>query len=618
MALTDDPLGTIEVSIARESGDQDITVPSGALLTFDSSNYSTPQTVTLQAADDEDKLNGVARIIVTADGFLSATLTALEEDDEPYPNVLFVDDDAAGAGTGMTWNDAFTDLQQALEAIASKENFQFNEIRVAQGDYTPAPPSGNRAATFQLINGVAVKGGYAGIIDPNPNTRDAELYATILSGDLNGDDTPEPDSPSRDENSYHIVTANGADMTAVLDGVTITGGNADGTFPGGSGAAFFNNQGSPTLIGCTFTANSAADSGAAIYNSQAEPTLINCDFIANSSTNNGGAIFNYDSSAALTNCTFEDNSSATGGAMFNLAASAPTLTYCTFRGNEAAHGGAIYNQSSNPALTYCLLTENSASNSAGAIFNSDSSPTLTNCVVNLNSSGFSGGGLFNSAASSPVLTNCLISANSAQNQGGAIFNSDAGPLLINCTLSGNTASVTGGMFNFNDSSPTVTNSIFWKNTHDYGTNEFAQIYTDSGTPTVTFSCIQDEDPNDSYIPFGGSDNNNMDDDPRFAQDPDDGGDGWGDDPDTPDSDESANDEYGNLHILSGSPCIDAGNNAALPNDTADLDDDGDTMEPIPFDLDRIPRLFDDPAAPDSGSGTPPLVDMGAYELVLIM
>ena len=62
-----------------------------------------------------------------------------------------------------------------------------------------------------------------------------------------------------------------------------------------------------------------------------------------------------------------------------------------------------------------------------------------------------------------------------------------------------------------------------------------------------------------------------------------------------------------------SPCIDAGENAAVPSDILDLDNDSDTAEPLPYDLDGNPRFIDDPATTDSGSGVPPIVDMGAYE-----
>lgn len=58
---------------------------------------------------------------------------------------------------------------------------------------------------------------------------------------------------------------------------------------------------------------------------------------------------------------------------------------------------------------------------------------------------------------------------------------------------------------------------------------------------------------------------------------------------------------GEYELHAGSPCIDAGNNpAALP---------------LPgLDLAGAPRFFDDPATADTGVGSAPLVDMGAYEL----
>jgi hypothetical protein len=52
-------------------------------------------------------------------------------------------------------------------------------------------------------------------------------------------------------------------------------------------------------------------------------------------------------------------------------------------------------------------------------------------------------------------------------------------------------------------------------------------------------------------------------------------------------------------------------------DTLDLDGDGNTTEPIPFDLAGRPRFTDDPYAIDTGEGTPPIVDMGAYERLFI-
>jgi len=71
------------------------------------------------------------------------------------------------------------------------------------------------------------------------------------------------------------------------------------------------------------------------------------------------------------------------------------------------------------------------------------------------------------------------------------------------------------------------------------------------------------------------------------------------DPDGPDNNTSTilDNDY---RLMAFSSCIDAGDNTAVPA--------GFTL-----DLDQLPRFVDDPAVPDTGHGSPPIVDMGAYE-----
>jgi hypothetical protein len=70
-----------------------------------------------------------------------------------------------------------------------------------------------REATFQLVNGVSLKGGYAGLGEPDPNERAINKYETTLSGDLDGDDGSNFDD--YDENSYHVVTGSSTDETTI-------------------------------------------------------------------------------------------------------------------------------------------------------------------------------------------------------------------------------------------------------------------------------------------------------------------------------------------------------------------------------------------------------------------
>lgn len=171
--------------------------------------------------------------------------------------------------------------------------------------------------------------------------------------------------------------------------------------------------------------------------------------------------------------------------------------------------------------------------------------------------------------------------------------------FLNCIFSNNTTSYSGGGLLATDSNPTLKNCILWGNSDEGGTDESAQIHEDgTSTADVTYSCVQDDDPNDASVYPG---TGNIDDDPLFVN------------ADGPD--DVAGTEDDNLRLSDSSPCIDAGDNTAVPRDVADLDNDGNTVEQIPYDLDGNPRFLDEPGISDTGNGRCPIVDMGAYEFV---
>ncbi|MHC4355269.1 MAG: right-handed parallel beta-helix repeat-containing protein, partial [Planctomycetota bacterium] len=366
----------------------------------------------------------------------------------PEPIVYYVDDDATGANDGSSWADAYKCLQDALAAV------QYSDvIRVAQGTYKPDQrvmigrgglqiinSSGDRTETFQLISGVVIKGGYAGISEPDPDARDIAAYETILSGDLNGDDMPVANpsdllnEPTRAENSYHVVTGSNTNATAMLDGFTITAGNANGpTAADKRGGGMYNQGGSPMLIRCIFHSNNSmpplgigigADGGGAIYNTGGSLALTQCTFTENNSARDGGGMFNINSRPTVTHCTFSGNSTdISGGGMYNNQSS-PAVVNCIFTGNSAQRGGGMRNaRNSNPTLANCVFTGNWAETrrrpgdivGGGAMANKNSRPTLTNCTFSGNSADTRGGGMFNSDNSNPVLSNCIVWGNVVQN-----------------------------------------------------------------------------------------------------------------------------------------------------------------------------------------------------------
>jgi parallel beta-helix repeat protein len=421
-----------------------------------------------------------------------------------------VDVDAAGANNGTSWENAYKYLQDAL--IEADSALKPVEIRVAEGIYTPDSNStdpngsGDRIATFQLINDVSLKGSYAGFGQPDPNKRDPNTFESILSGDLDGNDIDVNDpcellnEPTRAENSYTIVTGSRTDANAVLDGFIVTGGNANILPPPPGiplppnflyqGGGLFNNGGSPTLTYCTFSRNSAF-LGGGIYDYNSSPTLTNCTFSENLAYWSSGGMYNIGSSnPTLTNCTFNNNYKSAmyniesspsvtnsifsrnwtddyGGGILNYKSS-PTVTNCTFADNTADHGGGMCNwDESSPTITNCTFSGNIAAGEnavGGGMYNYISSPTLTNCIFTHNSADEYGGGMYNWDHSSPIVTNCTFNDNTASYSGGGIYNWDnCSPTLINCTISSNHARAGGGMGNYS-SDPTLTNCTITGNT----------------------------------------------------------------------------------------------------------------------------------------------------------
>ncbi len=413
-------------------------------------------------------------------------------------NIVFVDQDAPGNNSGVDWYNAYNDLQQALMMA-----WYGDQIRIAGGTYKPGTA---RTDAFQLLNTVGLHGGYAGYGQPDPDAYDVQLYQTILSADIGT-------AGNNSDNCYHVFyhpSGTDLDSSAVLDGVTITAGNANGPSPDCHGGGMYNFSSSPTVTNCTFTDNTAGTYGGAMYNcAVSSPIVTSCTFITNTATY-AGAMYNSASNPTVIDCEFTGNTAENyGGAIFNFAASIPIVINSIFIDNSAARGGGIYNNSSASTVLSSKFMHNAAENSGGGIYNSMSDSTITNCI---------------------------FSANSADNTGGAIYNYSASPTVTNAAFSYNTAEgACGGIYNYGSSSPVITNCILWNNTDP-------QIDNDNGYgfPVVTYSNIDQDYPGTGNIKAY----------PYFA------------DFNGPDNVIGTEDD--NLRLRYDSPCIDAGNNFAYP------------------------------------------------------
>ena len=657
----------------------------------------------------------------------------------PVQAQIYVDANVSdGAQDGSSWTNAYPDLQSALNVAGPTD-----EIWIAEGTYYPVVPDDpsnvtptERQESFRVDgaqDGLTIYGGFQS--GDTFADRDPATNVTTLSGDIDQDDDPfapetdsddNPSTPSqtdhlRGSNSYHVLffdgQTGGAITTATaLNGVTVTGGNANGSAPDNSGGGLYcdgRNSGSvcsPTLDGVTFAGNAAVAAGGALYSDGRDggttsPVITGTTFTGNTASNNGGALYSIASFEGIslhiiTNTTFDGNRASRGGALYSRGGRdsevSPQITGSTFTSNTAFRGGALYSRgdagggTSSPVITGTTFTGNTASNNGGALYSSSesgvASPALTNVTFTNNTASGNGGALYNngstgtsspiieeatfdgntasrggavySAASgnggnaSPQITDALFTNNTASAFGGAMFsianfNSAASSVLTNVVFTGNGASIAGGALYVSAASDSeinalVTNGVFADNGTDHvafddgqagaspvftnctftGATSYAfnvDAFDDGQTPMTVENSIVWNNGTDGIAGTSASTSDpdaavdvafSIVEEARYAEDSGDPNAGTGNvftNPffvdastlDGPDDTFATADD--GLRVLVGSPALDAGDDTLLPADAQDLDDDGDTTEPLPLDVVGATRVQD---------GT---VDLGAYE-----
>lgn len=364
--------------------------------------------------------------------------------------VCYVKVGATAPGTGISWEEAYPDLQSALGPSPC------TEIWVAAGTYKPTSGT-DRKISFVLESGVSIYGGFVGT-ETTREERNPGYNVTILSGEIGSQDVTT-------DNSYHVVVASGTTTTAALDGFTITGGNADALVqPDSDGGGIYISYGSPSLSNVIFRNNSAKLNGGGMRSEYGNPSLTNVIFESNHSVTNGGGIANKQSSPTLTYVIFDGNTARYGGGMSNSSHSDSRLRDVIFRNNAAEGidplGGGMYNDSSKPSLVNVTFSNNSTVD-GGGMFNG-------NCPIGLS------------------LTNVTFSGNKATGKGGAMINTGSFPSLFNVTFSGNQALSGGGIYNTYSSNPIITNSILYGDAGGEVIND--PVHT--ATATMAYSIVQ--------------------------------------------------------------------------------------------------------------------------------
>ncbi|MEM9884973.1 MAG: T9SS type A sorting domain-containing protein [Bacteroidota bacterium] len=421
---------------------------------------------------------------------------------------VFVKADATGLADGSSWENAYTDLQAAIDASEAA-----TEIWIAGGTYI-APSDASIYETYGGFridkSGLQIYGGFEGTESVRTD-RDASANLTILSADIAQDDTENDFSQNKSDNLTRVLYIDSLlSETIVLSGLNFTGGNSvsdtELDYDWRSGGGVFSHS-SVQISDCNFYGNFAI-SGAAINLfgiNASESSISNCRFSNNLTTNpdGQGIVFLVGvASVQVRNCSFTDNTvsrgalyslrcldvdvvdcifqnnaneNGFGGATWNWNSINVNYASCEFRNNRANNGGVLYNDGrEHEELTIsfqdCLFEDNTANDFGGGVFyNWQGKMEVTGCTFRGNS-GPNGGVMYNDGRTHERLTvqfeNCLFEENESTDFGGAaLYNWRAYYIVDQCEFRDNNSSNNAGCIytSGDDALHEIKNSVFEEN-----------------------------------------------------------------------------------------------------------------------------------------------------------
>ncbi|WP_435101165.1 chitobiase/beta-hexosaminidase C-terminal domain-containing protein [Arhodomonas sp. AD133] len=257
-------------------------------------------------------------------------------------NILYVDENVNSTTQGGgSWSEAIPELADALRWARARHDSgegwdRSNPLRihVAASRYEPhyraadsttdGNPTNARDNAFVLVPNVRIRGGF----NPGDDVSVGLPATTTLSGDLGtrGEDS---------DNAYHVIVAAGDLGGARLDGVRITGGQANGSgavsvdghrIPRDAGGGLYLASSALPLSNVAITGNAARDDGGGIHTQAGSPAVVNATITANSvSGGHGGGIHIANGGTVSVTNTIVRGNRRGSGSPDNLYAAGSTL-----------------------------------------------------------------------------------------------------------------------------------------------------------------------------------------------------------------------------------------------------------------------------------------------------
>jgi hypothetical protein len=347
---------------------------------------------------------------------------------------IYVNASATGSNNGLSWNNAYINLQEALSVAIPGD-----EIWVMAGTYKTTATT-DRTISFVMKNGVNLYGGFNGT-ETSISQRNISANPTTLSGDIGalGEDS---------DNTYTLVRISNITSTLNIDGFRIISGKST-TGSGSGGLTLNNNTGIVNISNCFFFNNFGGTAGAVFVNNTGDYTvnILNSQFISNVSVD--GVI--HFANSSLNNLNIVD---------------------CEFKSTVTGGFAVLIFRGANLIMDRCIITNNTSNQSDLILIDANSSAKISNSLFIGNSYHESAIVFQSSSGISQILENVTITHNKktfVPNNNtfySTVYSVNGTAQIYNSIIYGNTNSSNNNQI---DSGNTVSHSIV-ENGYTSGTN----------------------------------------------------------------------------------------------------------------------------------------------------